>query len=105
MFSRRLEVDLGELKNERESLSSFLRLKLKVNVSSKPGKILIKSETLSPQTLKRTVNKFIYRRNLMNRYWVALEKGVVRINKLKRPEKQKTPRKKGTPPSIIKHGF
>ena len=102
---RKLKVDLGELEDERESLSSFLRSKLKVDVTSSGNKVLVDSENLSSKELKRMVNKFVYHRNLMNKYWVALESGVVKINKFKRSEKKEKRKKKGTPPSTIKHGW
>ena len=98
-------MDLGELKDEKESLSSFLRSKLKVDVTSSGNKVLVDSENLSSKELKRIVNKFVYHRNLMNNYWVALESDVVKINKFKRSEKQEKRKKKGTPPSTIKHGW
>ena len=98
-------MDLGELENEREALSIFLRSKLKVDVTSSGNKVSVDSENLSPKELKRLVNKFVYRRNIMNKYWVALEGGVVKINKFNRSEKHKKRKKKGTPPSTIKHGW
>ena len=97
-------MDVGELEAERELLSTFLRSKLKVDVVSKGNKVLVDSENLSSKELKRIVNKFVYNRNLTNKYWVALEGGVVRINKFKRSEKHKKP-KKGIPPSTIRHGW
>jgi len=102
---RKLKVDLGELEDERESLSNFLRLKLKVDVTLSGNRVLVDSENLSSKELKRMVNKFVYRRNLMDKYWVALESNVVKINKLKRTEKKEKRKKKGTPPSTIKHGW
>ena len=98
-------MDLGELKDEKGPLSSFLRSKLKVDVTSSGNKVWVDSENLSSKELKRIVNKFVYHRNLMNKYWVALESGVVKINKFKRSEKQEKRKKKGTPPSTIKHGW
>jgi len=102
---RKLKVDLGELENEKESLSSFLRSKLKVDVTSSGNKVLVDSENLSPEELKRLVNKFVYRQNLMNKYWVALENDVVKINKFKRAEKKEKGKRKGIPPSTIRHGW
>jgi len=102
---RKLKVDLGELENEKESLSSFLRSKLKVDVTSSGNKVLVDSENLSPEELKKLINKFVYHQNLMNTYWVALESGVVKINKFKRAEKKEKRKKKGTPPSTIRHGW
>ena len=102
---RKLRVDLGELKDERETLSDFLHTRLKVDVTSNGNKVLVDSENLPPEELKRMVNKFVYHRNLMNKYWVALESNIVKINKFKRSEEQEKRKKKGTPPSTIKHGW
>lgn len=102
---KKLKVDLGELKDERESLSSFLRSNLKVDVTSNGTKVLVDSEKLSSQELKRLVNKFVYHRSLNNKYWVALEGDLVKINKFKRAEKHEKRKKKATPPSTIKHGW
>ena len=102
---RKLKVDLGELKNEKESLSNFLRSKLKADVTSSGNRVILDSEELSSKELERIVNKFVYHRNLMNKYWVALEGGVVKINKLKHTEKREKQKKKGTPPSTVKHGW
>jgi len=41
----------------------------------------------------------------MNKYWVALEGGVVKINKFKGVAKQEKRKKEATPPSTIKHGW
>jgi hypothetical protein len=101
---RKLKVDLGELENERESLSSFLRSKLKADVTLRGNKIFVDSDFSSSSELKRLVNKFVYHQNLNHAYWVALENGVVKINKLKRSEK-KEKEKKGITPSTIKHGW
>jgi len=102
---RKLKVDLGELEDERESLSNFLRSKLKVDVTSSGNKVLVDCENLSSKELKRLVSKFVYRRNLMNKYWVALKGGVVKINKFKRAKKKEERKKKGTPPSTVSHGW
>ena len=108
MFTRRkrkLTVDLGELKDEIESLSNFLRSKLKVDVTPSGNKVSVDSENLSSKELKRLVSKFVYRRNLMNKYWVELKSGGVKINKFKRSEKHEKRKEKGTPPSTVRHGW
>lgn len=108
MFFRRknkLKVDLGEMQDEREHLSSFLRSSLKVDVTSSGNKLLLDSEELSSQKLKGLVTKFVYHRNLNNTYWVALEDDVVKISKFKSAKKNKKRKKEVTQPSIIKHGW
>lgn len=102
---RKLEVDMSELEDEKESLSSYLRSHLKVDVTSSGNRVLVDSEKLSPQELKRLVNKFVYHRNINNMYWVALESGVVKLNKFEAVKKREKRKKETTPPSTIKHGW
>ena len=107
LFRRKdkLKVDLGELHDEKDNLSSFLSSSLKTDVASNGNELTVNSEEISPQELKRTVRKFVYHRNLNNTYWVALESGVVKINKFKGAKKHKKRKKEGTQPSIITHGW
>jgi hypothetical protein len=100
----RLKVDLGELMDECEALSSFLGSKLKTKVTSIGNKLFIHSELLSPSELKRLVNKFIYHKNLNHQYWIGPEGDIVKINKFKHSNK-KEKQKKGITPSTIKHGW
>ncbi len=102
---KKLKVDLSELEEERESLYTFLHSTFNVNMISNGNKMVVDSEKLSSQDLKKVVNKFVYRRNLNSKYWVALEDNVVKIHKLKNVEKHKKRKKKIPPPSTIKHGW
>jgi len=101
---RKLTVDLGELKNGRELLSSFLSSKLKVDVSSRGNKLFVYSDSLSSSELKRLVNKFVYHHHLHHTYWVALEDDTVKIHKFKRAEKNEK-QKNRIIPSTIKQGW
>jgi hypothetical protein len=107
LFRRKnkLKVDLGELHDERDNLSSFLHSSLEIDVTSNGNELLVDSNALSPQELKRTVRKFVYHRNLNNMYWVALENGVVKIHKFKSNTKKPKKRKKGETPAMFPHGF
>ena len=80
-------MDIGELEGKRESLCGFLRSKLGVDITESGSKLWVDSENLSSKELKRSVNKFVYRQNLMNKYWVELKGNVVNVKKLKRSEK------------------
>jgi hypothetical protein len=88
----RLQVELGDLENEQEHLSSFLKLNLKVEFEASKGKFLFNSEKVSPQELQKIVTKFLHKRNLNGSHWASLEGSVVKINKFKseskKPEKQ-----------------
>ena len=98
-------MDLRELEDEKESLPSFSRMTLKVEVTSGNNNVLVDSEKMSPQELKKLVNKFIYHRHLNNEYWVALEGGVVKISRFKEAKKSGKRKKEAIPPSTIKHGW
>ena len=91
-----LRVDLGDLQSEKERLSSFLQLKLKVNVVPVGDKLSVKSEKLYAQELQRVVTKFVYHRSLNSTHWVSVEGSTVRINRFKGAAKKKEKHKKDT---------
>lgn len=108
MFSahkNKLQVDLGELKSEKENLTNFLHTKLKVNVTQTENKLVVDSETIPAQELQRLVTKFVYRRNLNTTHWASLDGKTVKIQTFnkgnKKPEK---PNKNPTSPTFA-HGF
>jgi hypothetical protein len=100
---KKLKVDLGRLKGETEFLSTFLRLKVEADVTSRGNKLWLDSETVSAKELKRLVNKFVYHKNLNQKYWVGLESEVVKIKRFKHPKKKEE--KTGIILSTIKHGW
>ena len=102
--NRKLKVDLGELKDESASLSSFLSSKLEAGITSMGNKVFVYSDDLSSSELKRLVNKFVYHKNLNHHYWVELEGDVVKVNKFKHSDK-KEKHKEGITPSTIRHGW
>jgi replication fork clamp-binding protein CrfC len=107
LFKRKnkLKVNLGELHDEMENLSSYLHSSLNVDVTSKSNELLVDSDKISAHELKRTVRKFVYHKHLNNTYWVDLKAGVVKIKKFKGEKKQKKRKKEGTTPAIITHGW
>ena len=88
-----LKVDLGDLQNEKENLTSFLQLHLKVPVSQVEDKLRVDSEKVSAQELQHVVNKFVYHRDLNNTHWVSAEGSTVKINRFKVIEKKEKPEK------------
>jgi hypothetical protein len=82
------QIDLGDLQNEKENLTSFLQLHLKVSVSQVEDKLRVDSETVSLQELQHVVNKFVYHRDLNNSHWVSVEGSTVKINRFKGIEKK-----------------
>jgi hypothetical protein len=92
-----LQVDLGDLDNEKERLSSFLKSNMQASVASSKNKITVNSENLSVQELWRVVIKFIYHRNLNLTHWVSVEGATVKINRFKGAAKKKEKHKREPP--------
>jgi hypothetical protein len=91
---KRLYVDLGDLQNEKEKLSDFLQLHLKVAVSKDGDKLRVDSENASVQELLHVVNKFVYHRDLNLTHWVSVEGSTVKIIRLKGNPKKKAKHEK-----------
>ncbi len=89
-----LKVDLGDLQNEKENLTSFLQLHLKVSVSQVEDNLRVDSEKVSVQELQHVVTKFVYHRDLNGTHWVSVEGATVKINRfnvIEKKEKHKEP--------------
>jgi hypothetical protein len=81
-------VDLGDLQSEKENLSNFLPLHLKVTVSQADDKLRVDSDGVSVQELQHVVNKFVYHRDLNRTHWASVEGTTVKINRFKVIEKK-----------------
>ena len=94
-----LQVDLGDLENEKEHLSSFLQknLNLEATDASAQNKLTVKSEDLSAQELRRVVTKFVYHRKLNITHWVSTEETTIKINRFKRTAKKTEKHKRSAP--------
>ncbi len=99
------QVDLGDLKDEKERLTSFLHANLKSEVTYIQNKLILDSEELSPQELQRVVTKFVYRRNLNSTHYVSLEGSTVKINEFKASGKKPEKRSKNPTSPHMAHGF
>ena len=89
-----LQVDLGDLQNEKEHLSSFLQSNLKVSVVPVGNKLTVNSEKLFVHELQLAVTKFVYHRNLNITHWVSIEGTTVKINRFEHNIKKKEKPKK-----------
>jgi len=89
----KLQVDLGDLQNEKERLANFLQANLNTPVTSERDKLTLESEKLSISDLQKEVTKYVHRHNLSRAYWVSAEGKTVKFNRfrghLKKKEKQK----------------
>jgi hypothetical protein len=90
-------VDLGDLQNEKEQLSTFLQSNLNVSVTPAENKLIVNSEKLPVWDLQQAVVKFVHRHNFSSTHWVSAEGTTVKINRFKGTEKKKEKRKKSGP--------
>ena len=93
----KLKIDLGDLQNEKEHLSSFLQSNLKVSVAPVGNELTVNSENLSAQELQRVVTKFVYHRNFNSTHWVSIKGTTVKINRFKGTAKKTEKNKDKTP--------
>jgi hypothetical protein len=93
----KLQVDLGDLPNEKENLASFLQLHLKVATSPAGDKLAVDSEKVSVQELQHAVTKFVYHRNLNGTHWVSIKNATVKIERFEGTDKKKEKHKKEPP--------
>ena len=92
----KLQVDLGELTEEKEHLIEFLKSTMKVTVNQKEEKLELDSEKIQPQELQRVLTKFIYKRNLNNTYWISVEGSTAKVNRFKGAKKSEKEKKKSS---------
>lgn len=89
----KLEIDLGDLENEKGNLAEFLKQHLKVEVYL-GKKLAVDAEKTSMTDLYQAVKKFVYNRRLNNTHYAVQELSKVKINRLKGHEKKKEEHKK-----------
>jgi hypothetical protein len=92
----RLQLDLGDLQNEKEKLSSFLQSNLNVPLTSAKNMLIVNSEKVCAYEMQRIVTKYVYRHNLNSTHWVSVEGTTVKIKRFKGNEKKKEKHKKNS---------
>jgi hypothetical protein len=92
----KLQIDLGDLQNEKEHLFNFLQAHLKAPLSEAEKGVAVDSSQVTLQELHHIVNKFVYHRNLNGTHWVSAEGTTVKINRFN-VEKKKEKEKKEAP--------
>jgi hypothetical protein len=96
-----LKVDLGDLQNEKENLTSFLQTHLKISITQVEDNLMVNSEKVPVQELQHALTKFVYHRNLNSTHWVSVEGTTVKINRFKGEKKKEKDKKE--PPTKPPH--
>ncbi|MCW4025293.1 MAG: hypothetical protein NWF01_09710 [Candidatus Bathyarchaeota archaeon] len=95
--SQKLYIDLGDLQNEVENLTSYLQKHLNVTASQNGNKLMIDSDDVSLPELEYKVKKFVYHRDLNRTHWVSNEGSTVKINRFNNQTRKKGKTKKVPP--------
>jgi hypothetical protein len=93
----RLQLELGDLQDQKEPLTNFLNSNLAASVTSSGNKIILDSEKLSVLELQQVVKKYVHRYNLSRTHWVSVKDKTVQINRFKVSNKKKEKHKKYKP--------
>jgi len=83
-----LQIDLGDLKEEKARLINFLESHLKVDVFEEKNVLKVDQGKVSLTNLHYVVKKFLYHRNLSNTHYLTLEGLTVKINRFKSHRKK-----------------
>lgn len=90
----KFHIDLGDLQNEKENLTNFLQQHLKATVYDSGDRLAVDSEKVSISELHRTVDKFVYHKDLNTTHYVSVEGGTtVKINKFNKHDKKEAHKK------------
>ena len=96
----RLQVDLGDLQNEKERLAKFLQSNLNISINPQKDKLVFDSENLSALELQKAVVKYVHSHNLSRGYWVSVEGKTVKFNRFRGAKKKEKQRKGGASQSL-----
>jgi len=92
----KLQVDLGDLQNEKDRLTNYLQLHLKVTASPVKDKLAVDSGNVTLSDLHHAVKKFIYSTGHSATHYISIEGATVKINRFKGHEKKKEKHDRGS---------
>jgi len=90
---QKLQVDLGDLQNEKQKLIGYLVAHLNVEVTEAKDKLAVDSAAVSLSDLHHAVKKFIYRQDLNTTHYLTIEGSTVKVNRFKERENKKKNKK------------
>jgi hypothetical protein len=94
----KLQVDLGDLQDQKEHLTANLETHLRVTVYQTRDKLAVDSEKVSLSDLHHAVKKFVYGRGFNNTHYITLEGSTVKINRFKGHDKKEKHKKEKESP-------
>jgi hypothetical protein len=98
---KKLQVDLGDLQEQKEHLKSSLETHLKVTVYMVKDRLTVDQEKVSMTELHHAVKKYVYGKGLNNTHYITIEGSTVKLNRFKGHEKEKRKKEKEVPTKSI----
>jgi len=93
-----MTVDLSQIKNEKNSISDFLRSRAKVTITTRGDFLVLDfGEEKLPKKVIMLLKKFLHQKSLEETYRVIVEKEAAKIVKQKHEKRQNTGKKVTSP--------
>lgn len=94
---KKLQVDLGDLQDQKEHLKANLETHLKVTVYPERDRLAVDENKVSMTDLHHAVKKFVYGKGLNNTHFITIEGSTIKINRFKgHKDKHKKDKEKPT---------
>jgi hypothetical protein len=94
---KKLQVDLGDLQEQKEHLKSNLETHLKVTVYLDKARLAVDESKVSMTDLHHAVKKYIYGKGFNTTHYITLEGSTLKINRFKGHDKDKHKKDKEKP--------
>jgi hypothetical protein len=97
----KLQVDLGDLQDQKETLKTSLETHLKTTVYDVKDRLAVDEGAVSMTDLHHAVKKYVYGKGLNNTHYITIEGSTVKLNRFKGHEKDKHKKEKESPTQSI----
>ena len=94
---KKLQVDLGDLQEQKETLKTSLETHLKATVFLVKDKLTVDEDKVSMTELHHAVKKYVYGKGLNNTHYITIEGSTIKINRFKGHDKDKHKKEKEKP--------
>jgi hypothetical protein len=98
---KKLQVDIGDLQDQKEHLKASLETHLKTTVYPVKDKLAVDEDKVSMTDLHHAVKKYVYGKGLNNTHYITIEGSTVKINRFKGHDKDKHKKDKEKPTQSI----
>lgn len=94
---KKLQVDLGDLQEQKEHLKASLETHLKATVYAEKDRLAVDENKVPMTELHHAVKKYVYGKGLNNTHYITIEGSTIKINRFKGHDKNKHKKDKEKP--------